>query len=242
MINDSGGTNEIHLANTDGTSRGSVAFTGSVNKDWEDLASFTLDGKPHLLIADTGDNAARRESYTFYIVEEPTLPSEGKSINGTIPLAWKTSFTLPQGASADIEAVAVDQEAGKILFLTKRLAPAILYSISLARRDEPQIAEKVCEVVINAPPLPLVPYRNQPTGMDISKGNSTAAVITYYGIFLFHKNEKESWAEAFPKRPQGLGFIGLPQAESVAFSTDGKMLYAISEGANSPIIRWKSVD
>lgn len=239
IINDSGGSREIHLAKTDGTSCGSVSIKGAKNRDWEDLASFTLNGKPHLLIADTGDNFARRENYSFYIVEEPPLPSEGKSIHGEIPLAWKISFTLPEAASADIEAVAVDEQAGKIFLLTKRLAPAILYAISLAPKNEPKIAEKIGEVVIKAPTLPLVPYRNQPTGMDISKDNSTAAVITYYGIFLFPKNNPETWAEAFSKRPQGLGFLGLLQAESVAFSEDGKKLYAISEGVNSPILRWR---
>lgn len=242
IINDSGGSREIHLAKSDGTSCGSVSIKGADNRDWEDLASFTLDEKPHLLIADTGDNFARRGSYTFYIVEEPPLPSEGKSIDGEIPLAWKTSFTLPEGNSADIEAVAVDEEAGEILILTKRLEPAILYAISLAPQDEPQIAEKICEVIIKAPALPFAPYRNQPTGMDISKDNSAAAVITYYGIFLFHRNNPQSWKEAFSKRPQGLGFLGLAQAESVAFSKDGKNLYAISEGTNSPIIHWQAAD
>ncbi|MGJ8644300.1 MAG: hypothetical protein ACSHX9_12900 [Luteolibacter sp.] len=242
IINDSGGTNEIHLNNTDGTSRGSVAITGAKNKDWEDLASFTLDRKPYLLIADTGDNFSRRPSYTFYIVREPSLPAEGKSISGEAPLAWKISFTLPEGAPADIEAIAVNEEAGQILLLTKRLAPAILYTIPLAPQKEPQIAKKLCEVIIKAPALPLVPYRNQPTGMDISKDNSTAAVITYYGIFLFHRKASESWAEAFSNRPEGLGFLGLPQAESVAFSKDGKTLFAISEGAISPIMSWQLAD
>ena len=56
MVNDSGGTPEIHLAQCDGTSRGAVQIEDARNIDWEDLAAFQLDGKPYLLIADTGDN------------------------------------------------------------------------------------------------------------------------------------------------------------------------------------------
>ncbi|MDP4624921.1 MAG: hypothetical protein NWT08_07270 [Akkermansiaceae bacterium] len=242
IINDSGGTNEVHLADTNGNSRGSVTITRAKNIDWEDLASFTLDGKPYLLIADTGDNASRRTNYTFYIVREPTLPAAGKSISGEIPLAWETTFTLPEGTSADIEAVAIDGKSENILFLTKRLEPAILYAIPLAAQKESPVAEKIAEVIIDAPVLPLVPYRSQPTAMDIAKDNSTAAVITYYGIFLFHRNDEESWAEVFSKRPRSLPAHGLPQAESVAFSKDGKSLYGISEGVNSSIIIWQKTD
>lgn len=56
VINDSGAAPELHLAGTDGTDRGKVTLKGVKNIDWEDLASFTLDGKPYLLVADTGDN------------------------------------------------------------------------------------------------------------------------------------------------------------------------------------------
>lgn len=76
--------------------------------------------------------------------------------------------------------------------------------------------------------------------MDISTDNSTAAVITYYGIFLFHKSDQQTWAEAFSKRPEGLPYHGLRQAESVAFSKNSKSIYAISEGVNSPILRWQA--
>ena len=78
VINDSGGSPDIHLLGTDGSERGKLTVKGVKNIDWEDLASFTLDGNPYLLVADTGDNNAKRETRTFYILREPTLPAEGK--------------------------------------------------------------------------------------------------------------------------------------------------------------------
>jgi hypothetical protein len=44
MVNDSGGTPEIHLAQADGTPRGAVTVADAMNKDWEDLAAFTFNG------------------------------------------------------------------------------------------------------------------------------------------------------------------------------------------------------
>ena len=59
--------------------------------------------------------------------------------------------------------------------------------------------------------------------------------MTYYGVFLFPRQPNESWAEAFAKPPAMLEPHLLPQAESVAFSKDGKRIWVISEGKNSTV-------
>jgi hypothetical protein len=45
-----------------GAALGQVSVNGARNRDWEDLAAFTHDGNPHLLIADTGDNGGHAHS------------------------------------------------------------------------------------------------------------------------------------------------------------------------------------
>jgi hypothetical protein len=52
IINDSGGTADIHLVGTDGSDRGKLGLKDTKNIDWEDIASFKLDGKSYLLVAD----------------------------------------------------------------------------------------------------------------------------------------------------------------------------------------------
>ena len=52
IVNDSGGTTEIHLVNTDGTARGSVSVTDAANRDGEDLAAFAPDGKSIYLVSE----------------------------------------------------------------------------------------------------------------------------------------------------------------------------------------------
>lgn len=78
-------------------------------------------------------------------------------------------------------------------------------------------------------------FGNQPTALDISPDRSKAAVVTYYGAFVFTRVKEESWADAFAKKPTSLGPHGLPQAESIAFSKSGKTLFVVSEGKHSMI-------
>ncbi len=240
MINDSGGTPEIHLAGTDGTPRGAVKIEGATNTDWEDLAAFTVDGKPHLLIADTGDNGSTRESCTLYIVREPTLPAEGETLSGTIPIAWQIDFTYNDGPS-DCESVAVDVENAKVILVSKRTDPPGVYELPL-QLSKNAIARKIGTTQTKAPGIVSVPFANQPTGLDISSDNRMAAVVTYHGVFLFRRAAEETWADAFAKNPESLGSHRLAQAEAVAFSRDGVSIFAVSEKANSPIARYDPPD
>ena len=105
IVNDSGAKAEIHLAGSDGSDRGKITLKDATNIDWEDLASFKLDGKSYLLVADTGDNGAVRPSCTFYIVREPALPAAGKSLDLTLPPAWRIDFQY-EGGPRDCESAA----------------------------------------------------------------------------------------------------------------------------------------
>ncbi|MEY3896356.1 MAG: hypothetical protein RLZZ214_1876 [Verrucomicrobiota bacterium] len=240
VINDSGGSPEIHLVGTDGGDHGKVTLKGVKNIDWEDLASFTHDGKSYLLVADTGDNNAKRETRFFHILREPALPTAGEKLAGTVPAAWTIQFRYA-GGPRDCEAVAVDAKAGKILFISKRTTPPELYELPLRAPKKNAIltATPIARVAVKSPGGDLVPFSNQPTGLDITADGSLAAVITYYGVFLFPRNPGQSWAEAFSRMSVALPPHLLGQAESVAFSRDGQTIHAVSEGRATPIARYR---
>ncbi len=61
VINDNGAKEWVHAINPRGKRIGEFDLKKSDNVDWEDLASFSIDGKPYLLVADIGDNDARRK-------------------------------------------------------------------------------------------------------------------------------------------------------------------------------------
>ncbi len=236
LVNDSGSPAEIHLAGTDGAERGKVLLEGTANVDWEDLASFLLAGKPYLLVADCGDNAGLRAECLLHIVPEPALPEPGKRLEGRTVPAWTIRYRYEDGPR-DCESVAVDEKAGKILLLSKRTTPPLLYELPLKPDTQGvQTAKKAGSIPETLPAgFPPVPYGTQPTGMDIRADGRAAAVVTYAGTFLFPRREGEGWAAAFARKPLALERHFLRQAESVAFSRDGSVLRAVSEGGKSPL-------
>jgi hypothetical protein len=239
LINDSGSPAEIHLTGTDGSDWGKVALSQTKNIDWEDLDSFLLDGKPYLLVADSGDNAGKRPECVLYIVPEPALPEAGKRLTGEAKAAWTIRFRYEDGPR-DCESVAVDAQAGKILLLSKRSSPPMLYELPLKpATEEVQTAKRIGEIPKTLPAgFPPIPFGTQPTGMNIAPDGSAAAVVTYYGVFLFPRSSGETWGKAFARPPVELEPHRMGQVESVAFSRDGSILRLVAEGGKSPVARY----
>lgn len=240
LLNDSGSPPRLHLANRDGRARGFVLVTGVKNQDWEDLAAFKLDGIPYLLIADTGDNESKRPTVSLHLLEEPALPSDGASINMSLAPKWTIRFRYQDGPR-DCECVAVDPVAKTILLLSKRTKLPQLYELPLrqAAAGEILVAKHLGPIVPPKVPKNSLPhpYGPQPTGFDISSNARLAAVVTYRGSFLYPRADDESWTQAFAKKPHSLGAHSLAQAESIAFTPDGRSVILVSEGRRSPIIR-----
>lgn len=240
LVNDSGSPAVLHLAGTDGSDRGKVTLRDTRNTDWEDLASFTLGGKPYLLVADTGDNNSVRTECLLHVVAEPAPPAAGKKLDETVPPAWTIRFRYEDGPR-DCESVAVDEKAGKILLISKRTTPPAIYELPLKPDGkEPLTAKKIGTIPTPFPAGdPPVPFAAQPTGLDFTADGRNAVVITYLGIFVFPRTPGETWPEAFAKAPLALGPHFLRQAESVAFSRDGTLIHAVSEGARSPLATYR---
>jgi hypothetical protein len=235
VVNDSGGSNEIHLIESNGTSRGSVKVKGAKNTDWEDLSGFSLDGENFLMIADTGDNSGKRDFCTLYIVREPTLPANGKPLDGEISLAWKIEFSW-EGGPKDCEAVAIDAVRKKILLVSKRTSPPEVHELPLRPVNKKTVTKKVGTTQVIAPRLSFIKYGNQPTGMDISADGNRAVLVTYYGLFVFDRKKEEEWSEVFARKSLQPRAHGLTQAESVALSHDGQLIFTLSEGKKERIL------
>lgn len=238
VINDGGSPAKIHLTRTDGKNRGSMKLRKEKNNDWEDLAAFTLDGKPYLLVADVGDNNAKRKKVELHVVAEPKS-DPNDSLDLSVKPDWSIRFRYEDGPR-DCEAVAVDAKGGHILLVTKREKHPGIYQLPLARPSskETLTAKRLGPLAkLKLPPgAKLHLHHFQPTGLDISADGTMAAVLTYRGSYLFRRSENESWAEAFAKSPEILGAHGLSQAEALAFSADGRTLFITSEGKNPRLI------
>lgn len=225
----------------DGTGKdlGRVTVKDASNRDWEDLASFTLDGVPYLIAADIGDNEGKRKDVRLYIIEEPEAGDD------KVKPAWRIEFTYPEGPR-DAESVAVDVDNGRVLVLTKRDVPALLYALPLRPGTKKRIDAERLGVVASLPQ----PSRSdlefasrakswhwQPTSMDISGDGMNAIVLTYGGVYLYPRSPGQDWLEALQQSPLVVSRSSNRQAESVAFDAAGDFIYITLEQRNAPLFR-----
>ena len=240
-INDGGNSAQLHLMDERGQHRGSVPVAGVANIDWEDLASFELDGKPYLLIADTGDNGGLRQDLVLHVFEEPTdLATPAK-------LAWSLRFRWPDGPR-DCEAVAVDPKRGEVLLLSKKRVPPELFRLALR---PPGRDEAVAEFIGALPGIeqpdagdlrrsPIYGrYRAQITGADLSPNGRVLAVLNYRSVHFLVRPRDGDWGPALAGKPSHLTLPWMPQAEAIAFALDGQSLVIGSEQLPSPLLRFR---
>lgn len=242
-VNDSGHAPLLHAFSGNGSDLGHIQISNSINIDWEDLASFVLDDTPYLLVADTGDNNAGRHTSYLLIVVEP-LPNAKGEFSGAIEIVARIPFRYEDGPR-DVEAVAVDVASDRVLLVSKRDVPAVVYELPLTlvkgiRR--PLTARKIARLttlprptlteIIEAPLLG--PWRHQPTAIDISRDGSVLALLTYQNLYLFSHVAGQLWAESFAVPSQVLQWPELTQTESVAFF--GDRVVAVAEGRLAKIL------
>ena len=238
VINDGGNGSFLYAISLDGGTRGVFNIKGIRNRDWEDLASFTMDGKAFLLIPDVGDNAARRRETVLYIVEEPVIPQTHTPVRGDLPVLRRIHFRYEDGPR-DCEAVAVDNDAGAIFLLSKRDVSPRLYELPLATAEGagPATARFLSEVT--SIPVPSEEdlledpifgrLRYQPTAMDIDPSGRVAVILTYKHAYRYERAPTETWKTAFSRPPQILKLPELKQAEALAFGYDGHTIFVTSE-------------
>jgi hypothetical protein len=235
---DSGGKAALYAITTTGANVGTLKISGTTNEDWEDLASFELDGKSWLLIADTGDNDARRPTVLLHVVEEPSLAD----LKAAGELKAKPARTLRvryEDGPRDCESVAIDPNARMIYLLTKRDAVPRLYRVELEPKDGNALV--LARHVGDAVHLPrpsaaqrgfkgyLGRRRGEPTAMDFRSDGTAALVLTYGGLWLYPRQPGESWPQALARDPVPLPPHPLLQAEAACFSADGRRIYLAAE-------------
>lgn len=241
--NDSGNPNALYALTPAGAVIAEYTIDGVANTDWEDLASFELDGRPYLLIADIGDNGGVRPAIQLILVAEPETVNER---GGRLIPEWVLTARWPDGPR-DAESVAVDPASRTIYLLAKRRVPAQLFALPLeppASPDEvrtirqigtvPGIPQPTQEEIAESPDIGR--WLGQPTGMD-RRADGSFVVITYRDAYLFRAQPGDDAAATLRRRPQSLGAPALPQAEAVAFSRNGRAIYIATERLPAPLVR-----
>jgi hypothetical protein len=208
--------------------------------DWEDIASFELDGRAYLLIADVGDNGGLRRTLQLHVVEEPAQLE-----NARLKPAWSIAFRWPDGAR-DCEAVAVDVARRQILLISKKRQPPEVFTLPLRPEGSKLLtATRIGELA--GIPQPDAHDRErwprrarlqgQVTAADISPDGGALAVMTYRYLLLYPRGPRRSWREAIASSPRVRTLPVLPQPEALGWSRDGRTLFATGEFIPAPLYR-----
>ena len=246
-INDGGHGPYLHSLTPNGGSIGRILIEGAANRDWEAIDTFLWEDRAMILIADFGDNFQVYSTHTLYVVEEPSFRRDKHNESIVVPVAWRIEFSYP-GARHDAEGAAVDTQKGRVLILTKRDSPPVLYEVPLnpSETKHPVIARKIVTIDhLKAPQGELFfsKYDNQPTALDVSADGKMAVVLTYTNAHLFTRSGSDSWEKVFKGQPD---LIRLPhpqermdfrQREAVFFGHDQKTIFVTSEGKGAGIFK-----
>lgn len=240
--NDSGAKARIYAIDPTGRTLGRIKLEESDNVDWEDIASFNLDGVAGLVVADIGDNDARRENVTLYLVEEPDL---GEDDRPELEAQRRIDFVYPDGPR-DAEAMAVDSESRRALILSKRDLPPILYAVPLSPTNlAVPVAQRLGPVLSLPEPsrrdIEFAPdtkdWHWQPTAMDISPDRQTLVILTYRAVYYYKRIDCEDWFETLQRPPLVLDLGNIRDAEAIAFGPDGRSIFVSVERQHAPLLR-----
>ncbi len=238
--NDSGAKAHLYAIDLTGEALGRIKLKKAKNVDWEDIASFTRDAKPYLLIADVGDNDRKRKTVSLYVVEEPDL-----NVDTTPELkpAWRIDVAYPDGPR-DVESVAVDIENDQVLLLTKRTIPAELYAVPLQPASDEIVVARLLGKIGTLPQparrdVEFAPKTDdwhwQPTSMDIAPDGSAIAIVTYLPAIYLYRRDGD-WMSTLSQAP--LRFpLRLRKPESIAFGADSRSLFVTNEKKHAPLLR-----
>lgn len=245
-LEDNANPAELVALDASGQRRATLHIAGADNLDWEDLARFDWQGRPHLLIADVGDNDAKRARVRLLAIAEPeTL------VDATVTPVWDRELVWSDGPR-DSEAVVVDAARGEILLVTKRTLPPRLYVAALppSPSDDAGTAEEPlrAEFVVALAGVPVTPmedvradyraaWRHQPTAASLSPDGRRLAVLTYVEVLIYTRNGDEDWAAAVSRPPQILPLPTMRQAEAISWTVNGGSLLVTGEKLPTPIHR-----
>ena len=241
-INDSGNAATLYALSHTGEALGSFAIDAR-NRDWEDLASATINGTAYLLIGDIGDNLRIKHTNAIHVIAEPALnaPATGK-----LQTVHTLRFQYPDRAH---NAEAMAYADGHVYVLTKesllngKRQPSLVFKmpLDLNSADTVVVAQHVGALAIPRGSIEssLIASLSgvdvsQPTAFDIDPQNRNAYVLTYRSIYHYQREPEQDWAQALAQTRVRIHAHSLSQAEALAVSGEG-VVWFTSEKRPAPL-------
>ncbi|GAA2872458.1 hypothetical protein GCM10010517_32860 [Streptosporangium fragile] len=210
--NDSSDGPVFFAVGSDGRTRATFTLRGAMARDWEGMAASTdpRTGRGVLWFADIGDNfEGAWPDISVYKVQEPTTLRDA-----TIP-AVRYRFRYEDGGH-NAEGVMVHPRTGRLYIVTKQFAGAIYAAPKRLRTDRTNVLRKVGSAPIMA------------TDAAYAPDGSSFVVRTYFSATVYRAFDEQITRVTMPQ---------LDQAESIAYTRDGRYLLTGTEGSRSPVYR-----
>jgi len=257
--NDGGENPGLFAIARDGTDLGFHPLAIDGVDDVEDVATFSGSSGDDILLADIGDNVARRASIRIYRFAEPD-----PAVIAPITDVEVIDYVYPDRPH-NAEVLLVDEANRQIVIVTKEqgvvdglsaefgpTAPSFVFAAPLdARGDQPLDArggstiELVLVGMLDTPlletrttavtsnPISLLGFGGVPTGGDVSPDGALIVLRTYETIWLWPRLAERSVADALASDPCQVRVAPEGQGEAVAFFENS--LITLSEGSNQPL-------
>ena len=219
-VEDSGNPAEVHAVDTAGRLLGTWRIDGARNADWEALSLGPCGTDACLHIADTGDNAARRDEVVIYRIREPVIETR-ESTRGRAQRRIRSPDVLavryPDGPH-DVEALVVTP-AGELLLVSKGRNERI----QAFRVGKPAWngGRTVTAEALGALDLPQGGIADLVTDAALHPDGRTLVIRTYVALYFLGLDDA-GIPRAGPKR--GCAILGLElQGEGVTWIDDSTL-------------------
>jgi hypothetical protein len=199
VINDSGTEPILHVTAKDGTYLRGIKLPGVANVDWEDIATI---GNA-VIIADIGDNAAKRPFVTLYTILEPT------SMN---PRVTVQHVAYPNGAR-DAECILADPLTGDVFIVSKREQRCGIYRL-------PKPSGQPIDTLIFCGTIPHFCI----TSGTVAADARFVLLKTYTHIFRFDRLNDEPLSKTLLRTPITIPYTPEPQGESMCMFAGGMVV------------------
>jgi hypothetical protein len=210
--NDSAAEPVFYAVGQDGRTRATFRVRGAEARDWEGMAAGKdpATGRGVLWFADIGDNLdGAWPDISIYKVPEPS------TLRDATVTAVRYRFRYEDGGR-NAEGVMVHPRTGRLYVVSKEFAGSVYAAPKTLRTDRVNVLRKVADAPLMA------------TDAAYAPDGSSYVIRTYFSATLYKSSGEIITRVSMPE---------LKQAESIAFTPDGRALLAGSEGPASPVYR-----
>ena len=237
--NDSGEKAKIFAIGIDGKIIATYRLAGVSADDYEDMAIGRGPrlGDDYLFIADIGDNLAQRLSVTIFRVPEPSTAGASGEIDLLDDVA-ALELRYPDHPH-DAQTLLADPITGDLFLVTRDVEgeSRVFRAPFPQSASAPTTLEEVAKISFRGKG----PSDRAATAGDIDALGRMIVVRTYNQALLWERAAGQSVAEALAGSPVSTPVVGSPdepQGEAIAFGSEAKSYFTLSEGIEQPLFRF----